>query len=730
MTQSSLTIIFLLLTISCYGQYQQQKSDSLWVVVNNNEDNLEAVEDALIELSWIQSFNNNEDSASIIINNLIDTTLNKGSAKAQSVFYRTLATKRGVKRNHIEGLLQKSIQLAEESQFDKGLSFAYYSLAEYYSRINKSALAVEYCEKSLDLIEGNKFPEVAGFNLNMIGRILRSQGKCDEAKIMFNKALQITSKAQYPYGMVKSMNALSDIYRDEGNFPAALESNENAAKLAKENKLTRTLWGTIKHIGDIYKLQDDYENALKYYKEYYHLAKEANHKWATTSALYNVGYTLNKMKNYDEALEVAKECLEVAEEMNSKLKISFAYYLFGEIYKDIGDSRLSVSYYNKSLDLENELGNVDGAAFDHLGIGQVYLKSEKYNRAINSCLKAQKMFNEIEFVLDELEACDCLYQSYKSIGQSSDALQFLERRISLSASLKSEETTKKLQQQEFSKKLLQDSLEQVALNHSIELQHQKELHKKNQSRNAFLAIGLIALLVAIGLWSRLKLTMNSKKIIEEEKQRSDNLLLNILPAEVAEELKQHGKAAAKKFDNVAVFFTDFKGFSSFSEKVNPNELVDELNVCFMAFDDIVNKYGLEKIKTIGDAYMAAAGVPAPSTDAIKNIVLAACEMQDFITKRFQEKQSISETGFTMRAGIHTGPVVAGIVGSRKFQYDLWGDTVNTAARMESTCIPGKVNISNTTYQHIKEEPQFHFENRGLVEAKGKGQMQMYFVKTA
>ena len=165
-------------------------------------------------------------------------------------------------------------------------------------------------------------------------------------------------------------------------------------------------------------------------------------------------------------------------------------------------------------------------------------------------------------------------------------------------------------------------------------------------------------------------------------RRSDELLLNILPAEVAEELKAKGHADAKHFDTVTILFTDFKGFTEASEKLTPQELVEELNTCFKAFDHIITARGIEKIKTIGDAYMCAGGLPDPKTSSPADVVHAALEMQTFMTSRKAERDAQGKPAFEMRVGIHTGPVVAGIVGVKKFQYDIWGDTVNTASRME------------------------------------------------
>ncbi|MGB7859524.1 MAG: adenylate/guanylate cyclase domain-containing protein, partial [Acidimicrobiia bacterium] len=216
--------------------------------------------------------------------------------------------------------------------------------------------------------------------------------------------------------------------------------------------------------------------------------------------------------------------------------------------------------------------------------------------------------------------------------------------------------------------------------------------------------------------------------VEEEQEKTQNLLLNILPENVAEELKTTGRSRARDFDQVTILFSDFKNFTEISAGMTPQDLVSELNTCFYSFDSIMRSHGLEKIKTIGDAYMAASGLDPNMPVSPGKVIRAALEMQAFLARHGAENLARGKPSFEMRAGIHTGPVVAGVVGDTKFQYDVWGDTVNTASRMETSGEAGEVNISEDTYELVKDEPDLVFTRRGAVGVKGKGDLEMYFVK--
>ncbi|MEM7183458.1 MAG: adenylate/guanylate cyclase domain-containing protein, partial [Spirochaetota bacterium] len=235
---------------------------------------------------------------------------------------------------------------------------------------------------------------------------------------------------------------------------------------------------------------------------------------------------------------------------------------------------------------------------------------------------------------------------------------------------------------------------------------------------------------AESLCEQLAIAVNHSFLYETsnaERKKSDKLLRNILPEDIAQELKETGSTQPVHFDNVSVLFTDFKGFTQIAEKLSPAELIAELDNCFVHFDRIIEKYKLEKLKTIGDSYMCAGGIPRTNQTHAIDTVLAALEIHTFMETRKKEKQKSKQEYWEIRIGIHSGSLVAGVIGEKKFAYDVWGDTVNTASRMESSGTPGRVNISGSTYELVKDF--FECEYRGKIDAKNKGEVDMYYVNS-
>lgn len=290
-------------------------------------------------------------------------------------------------------------------------------------------------------------------------------------------------------------------------------------------------------------------------------------------------------------------------------------------------------------------------------------------------------------------------------------------------------------------RLLLDSLKYEQALDSVQILQQEtqiatanaELAQQRAERNLFLSLGALIAVIAVGYFFRSRVLRQHNRIlavknqlIREEKQRSEELLLNILPFTIAEELKKNGVAEARQYESVSVLFTDFVNFTKIAETMSPQQLVCDLDYCFKQFDTIIQRNGLEKIKTIGDAYMCASGLPTPQYDHAQRIVRAALAMQDFLNDWKAERIARNEPFFEARIGIHTGNLVAGVVGSKKFAYDIWGDTVNLAARIESAGVAGRVNISAETYRLVNTD--FDCTPRGKILTKSKGELDMFFVE--
>ena len=385
----------------------------------------------------------------------------------------------------------------------------------------------------------------------------------------------------------------------------------------------------------------------------------------------------------------------------------------GKMYVNRGDYDLAITHLQSTINKYEGKVDVNLQAPAYIFLSSAYLGAKEYRNAIREGMQGYKLaLCRGSYIIYLREAETNLYKAYKGLGNTDSAYFFLHELSMIKDSISSITSLQRVAEMkgkfEFEQEMEARRSEQ-ALKDAIAA---KELEREKLLRNLFIA-GFILLIGVATLvyFQRVKVTREMKK--------SDALLLNILPASTASELKTKGSAEAKQFENVSVLFTDFVNFTGISQQLSPKELVANIHYHFTAFDAIAERYGLEKIKTIGDAYMAVCGLPAENRQHARQTVLAALEMA----------RQMEEHGkkFKVRIGIHSGPVVAGIVGVRKFQYDIWGDTVNTASRMESNSEVGKVNISASTYALIREEKDLQFEYRGEVEVKGKGALGMYFV---
>ena len=604
-------------------------------------------------------------------------------------------------------------------------AFADYILMSFNHSPPDSILVLT--ERLLEFTSKKDFPRMKIRALSFQGYAYSGKGEYPKALVRFQRCLKISKEIGYKDGVAQFLIDIGRIFQSQEDYPKALDYYQQALKIREQEKDNYNIGWLLGLIGNNYSGQGNYPKALSYHQRNLKIQEEIGLKGGIAVALTNIGLVYKDLGDYPKALDYLQRSLTISEEIGNKYGIAWALINFGPIYADQGDYTKAQSYYQQGLKIQEEFGNNYGVAWTMYLLGTINLKSGNYIKAISYCKKGFDLYKNLNSIGQQKVLCKCLYDAYKAQGNVSKALVYFEQMQVLNDSMQAKETKIKLQQMEFAMQMEADSIDQVEKDLRLEMAHRAELLKKDRNKNLAIGAGLFFLFVAGGYYIRGRYIKKSKVEIEKEKDRSESLLLNILPAEIAEELKLKGSADARDFDLVSVLFTDFEGFTRKSAKLSANELIGELNNCFRAFDQICEKYSIEKIKTIGDAYMAAGGLPIPSDESVKNTVLAALEMQSFINNRILQKHAKKEIGFEMRVGIHTGPVVAGIVGVKKFQYDIWGDTVNTASRMQSSGEVGKVNISQHTYELIKDASNFAFEKRSKIQVKGKGEIDMYFV---
>lgn len=601
-------------------------------------------------------------------------------------------------------------------------------LGEKRQNTGKYLEAMALFEKSLKISQNLGDQKGIGNSFNKIATTYYYQGNYLKALSYYSKCKEIFEKIGFKKGSSSALNNMGAVYYYLGNYPKALEFYNEAIKIQKKIGDIKVIAATTQNIGGIYVDIKDYSNAMIYSKKANAIYTELKDSIGISHNLNGAGKIYMMQKYYTKAYDFFSQALAIADKIDDKQKKIEVLYNLGELFNNQGDLTKSLPYYNLCLKSSQKINSLQYIAITKVAIGGILNKLGKNDEAIKNCTTGLHIAESLGALSVKKDACKCLYETYKANGNTNLALNFYERSNSYKDSLQSDETSNKILNMEFQKALLIDSIAYVTKAHKIELKHKEEVQKKEEQRNIIIiSLGFI-LLIAIALGNRLNYVRKSRKALTIEKDRSEKLLLNILPEEIAEELKEKGFVNARDFNMVSILFTDFKSFTQTSEKMSPQDLVEEINVCFKAFDFISDKYNIEKIKTIGDSYMAAGGIPNPDKNSLKNIVSAALEMQEFMIDRKIANMAANIPAFEMRLGIHAGPIVAGIVGIKKFQYDVWGDTVNTASRIESNGMVEKVNISESLYNLIKDENCFVFEYRGNIYAKGKGEIKMYFVE--
>lgn len=595
------------------------------------------------------------------------------------------------------------------------------ALSKKELELENIAQSIKYSEQALKL--ANELDDIKGkaFALKNLGSAEFYQGNYMKVLEHWTKSKDNFEEARDTIGIANMLNNLGGIYYNLGSSAKALDYFLESLSIAEKLKDPLRIASVLPNIGAIYGSMLNYEKALKYFDQMKPYLATLNNSELTTYYLMGIGEVYKKIKNLDEASKVFEEALLLNENTPENVHI---LTMLGTIEFDKGNVEKSVSYLNHAYRKAKEKNQQLEIVQVLTELGTVY-ENNDFAKSIGFYKEAEELAKQIEAKAALRDIYQGMSNTYAVKGDFKNAFQYQKNYLVQKDSLFNLETDDKIRGLQFNFDL-EKKEDQIGL---LEKEAQISELQVRRQKNAFyvsILISVLIFLLGMGVFNRYKYIKKSHKLINAEKDRSENLLLNILPNETAIELKKFGKVQAKKFESVSVMFTDFKGFTSYSQDLTPEELVKSVDYYFSKFDQIIDKYGLEKIKTIGDAYMCAGGLPFPSNDHPVKIIQAAFEIEQFINETKKNPvEGISS--FDIRLGINTGPVVAGVVGIRKFAYDIWGDTVNVASRMESLSEPGRINISEDTYQLIKDN--FDCEYRGEIQVKNKGIMKMYFVNS-
>ena len=546
--------------------------------------------------------------------------------------------------------------------------------------------------------------------------------------IAFNESKDLNLAVQYAEELISLSTRLgNNVYlhrgylqkgnkkRIQGNLEEALDAYFKSVEAARNANFIKGEGSAYGAIADIYSVSNNHPNAMLYYHKAISTLRKSNDSVFLASAISNAGDEFLNNKIYDSALLHFKESGLIFEKINYLTGKAYSLGNIGMVYANIGQSTLAEKNINEAIRILEELEDYYPICVYLLSMCDIYFEKGDDRTALNYALKSLRLAQQYGLKEQISDANHKLAKLYEKAGDMVESYRYYKNYIAYRDSVNNIKSVQNMAD-------LRTNFEVSRKQIEVDLLNQQ---KENQRIVVIASVvaALLIFLIALVLYRRYLFIKSTNRIIEEERNRSDSLLLNILPEETAQELKLNGRVQTKKFESVTVLFTDFKEFTKLAEQVDPEQLIRSIDFYFKEFDKITTKYGLEKIKTIGDSYMCAGGLPLVSSNHARQVAKAAKEMIDLVNEKLLTEDDLIH--FEVRIGIHTGPVVAGIVGMKKWQYDIWGDTVNIASRMESTSHVGKINLSETTYQAIKDE--FPCTYRGEMEVKNRGELKMYYL---
>lgn len=544
------------------------------------------------------------------------------------------------------------------------------------------------------------------YSQNGYGLIWTFVGDYQKSINYFENAISLFEEISNQKGVADSKTNLGSVYDSIGAYDKAIVYYQEALSIYEKLKLETDIAVVLNNLGSINMTLGNYESSFNFYTNSLLLFEKLEKKKEMSITLNNIGDFYVTFEHYDEGLTSYNKALEISNELNDLNLSAEIYNNIGFLYEELGDRKKALEYYDNSAYTFDKSGNMEGLISAVNNIGTVHYNLADYESALEYHSQAFELSKEVTYRDGLKSSLKNIAYDYRKLEDFKTSNYYLTLYTELSEQLVKDSIAESFANSEavFQSEKMNDEL----------IKQKEKIIKGQKERQRLLVIILVAvatllLIVILLVW------------VSKERSKSEKLLLNILPKKVADNLKRTGETPPVRYEDVSVYFSDVVGFTNMSTKYDPDALIAELNEIFTMFDNIMDKYQCERIKTIGDAYMAVCGMPEKNNDNARLMTLAAIEIRDMMNKRNEGK----EIKWEIRIGINTGRVVGGVVGVKKYIYDVFGDTINTASRMESNSIPMQINVSCDTYEKIKDK--FVCREREEIEVKGKGLMKMYFV---
>ncbi|MBT8228857.1 MAG: tetratricopeptide repeat protein, partial [Bacteroidia bacterium] len=547
--------------------------------------------------------------------------------------------------------------------------------------------AISYAEDAVVLAEKIGDGERLGYAYKNIG--LGQYYKSDFVNVLdaWQKSLEVFQNINHDKGTANLLNNIGAVYYSRGDNTKAVEYYLEAIRIAERSGDDMRAATVLQNIGAIYESTKEYDKAESYLVQANEIFKSIEYDKGEGMTSLNLGEIYFEQGD----LELSRYYLTTSMEIFDTIPDGFlteTMNLLGRLNTREGKYDKAYQYLSDAYKMANEKDNKLSMLGSRNCLGELYLARQEGRKAVKAYEEGKTIANQIGANEDLRDSYLGLTAAYKFIGDFKNTARYQDSLINITKVLFDSEKTKVMEGLQLSFDVEKKETEIIRLNADNKIKSE-QLARGKLVRNFLIGMAVLLLVLVGGIADRYRYIHRTNKIITEEKDKSNKLLLNILPEETAEELKHNGAVKARKYKSASVLFTDFVDFTGTAKNMPPEDLVENINYYFTAFDAIVKKHKLEKIKTIGDAYMCAGGIPHENDTHIKDTVYAALDIIDFVKDTYDNPPE-GLTPFKIRIGINSGRLVAGVVGSTKFQYDIWGDTVNAAARLETSSSANQV----------------------------------------